>query len=278
MRIVCVSFDLTPTISLSKGLILCTNGSVYAGVGDVVKLLTEADVDGMLTVTNVELPMATSLIKGKLTCTNSRIFAQTNTVTELARMSDITTEASTRASVDTNLQNQVNSLNSSVSNGKQQVANAITGKGVAASGSDSFATLANKINQIKSATQCVFTATADGSGTWFMPPFGFVPRVYYAIQMRALDEGDDLAIDSIDFVLGISWGLLWLTLDTGDTGTRGYGSRFNPADFANEPNSSTNHKCVLNPNSYVNGLLYPIRSMNPYYYEYSQYLIYAIPA
>lgn len=63
-------------------------------------------------------------------------------------MSDITTEASTRASVDTNLQNQVNSLNSSVSNGKNQVANAITGKGVAASGSDSFATLASKISQI----------------------------------------------------------------------------------------------------------------------------------
>ena len=63
-------------------------------------------------------------------------------------MSDITSEASTRASADTNLQNQVNSLNSSVSNGKTQVANAITGKGVAASGSDSFATLASKISQI----------------------------------------------------------------------------------------------------------------------------------
>ena len=65
-------------------------------------------------------------------------------------MSDVTSEASTRASADTNLQNQVNSLNSSVSNGKNQVANAITGKGVAASGSDSFATLASKIGQIPS--------------------------------------------------------------------------------------------------------------------------------
>ena len=63
-------------------------------------------------------------------------------------MSDVTSEASTRASADTNLQNQVNSLNSSVSNGKTQVANAITGKGVAASGSDSFATLASKISSI----------------------------------------------------------------------------------------------------------------------------------
>ena len=67
-------------------------------------------------------------------------------------MSDITSEASTRASADTNLQNQVNSLNSSVSNGKTQVANAITGKGVSASGSDSFATLANKISQISASS------------------------------------------------------------------------------------------------------------------------------
>ena len=47
-------------------------------------------------------------------------------------------------------QSEVESLKSSVSSGKQQVANAITGKGVSASGNDSFATLANKINQIPS--------------------------------------------------------------------------------------------------------------------------------
>ena len=82
-------------------------------------------------------------------------------------MSDITTEANTRASADTNLQNQVNSLNQSVSNGKNQVANAITGKGVAASGSDSFATLASKISQIKSvpATAAYDTGQISYSGT-----------------------------------------------------------------------------------------------------------------
>ena len=47
------------------------------------------------------------------------------------------------------LQNQVNSLNSSVSNGKTLVANAITGKGVATSPSDTFATMANNINKIE---------------------------------------------------------------------------------------------------------------------------------
>ena len=92
-----------------------------------------------------------TLNKGIITSTNSRIFAQTNAITELARMSDVTSEASTRASADTNLQNQVNSLNTSVSNGKSLVANAITGKGVATSSSDTFATMANNISSISSA-------------------------------------------------------------------------------------------------------------------------------
>lgn len=94
----------------------------------------------------------TNLSKGALLASNTRAFVGLNLVTELARMNDITTEASARASADTNLQNQVNSLNSSVSNGKTQVANAITGKGVAASGPDSFATLASKISQIQVST------------------------------------------------------------------------------------------------------------------------------
>ena len=48
---------------------------------------------------------------------------------------------------------EINSLKSSVSNGKTQVANAITGKGVSASGNDTFATLASKIGQIDSVTE-----------------------------------------------------------------------------------------------------------------------------
>ena len=45
---------------------------------------------------------------------------------------------------------EVNSLKTSVSNGKQLVANAITGKGVATSSSESFAAMANNINSISS--------------------------------------------------------------------------------------------------------------------------------
>nr|DAO30679.1 MAG TPA: hypothetical protein [Caudoviricetes sp.] len=45
---------------------------------------------------------------------------------------------------------ELNSLKTSVSNGKQLVANAITDKGVATSSSESFATMANNINSISS--------------------------------------------------------------------------------------------------------------------------------
>ena len=50
--------------------------------------------------------------------------------------------------IQCNAASEINSLKTSVSSGKTQVANAITGKGVSASGNDSFATLASKINQI----------------------------------------------------------------------------------------------------------------------------------
>ncbi|MNV50193.1 hypothetical protein D3C71_1421900 [compost metagenome] len=46
------------------------------------------------------------------------------------------------------ISDEINSLKSSVSNGKNGIASAITGKGIAASGSDSFSTLSNKIGQI----------------------------------------------------------------------------------------------------------------------------------
>ena len=49
------------------------------------------------------------------------------------------------SAIQCNASSEIESLKSSVSSGKQQVANAITGKGVSASGNDSFATLASKI-------------------------------------------------------------------------------------------------------------------------------------
>ena len=69
-------------------------------------------------------------------------------------MRDLTLDTNTvyahPAAIQCNASTEIDNLKSSVSSGKQQVANAITGKGVSASQNDSFATLANKISQIPS--------------------------------------------------------------------------------------------------------------------------------
>lgn len=61
-------------------------------------------------------------------------------------------------------------LFTSVANGKQAIASAISGKGVPASGSDEFAVLANKISQINIGIRTVVTASENSasiySGPW----------------------------------------------------------------------------------------------------------------
>ena len=186
------------------------------------------------------------------------------------------------SSIQCNAASEINSLKSSVSSGKTQVANAITGKGVSASGNDTFATLASKITQIQSAKQVVFTTTADSSGKWYMPAFGFVPRAFYAFQMRAWNEANVVAFQSIDFVLGMEWTLERVYLYPENEGRNsngdGIGGRFTPSNYVNVSNSSTNRASRLNPNNYVNGQLYPFYAPYMYSYENSQYVIYVIPA
>ena len=53
------------------------------------------------------------------------------------------------SSIQCNASNEISSLKSSVSNGKNLIANAITGKGVATSSSDTFATMASNIGGIE---------------------------------------------------------------------------------------------------------------------------------
>ena len=52
------------------------------------------------------------------------------------------------SNIQCNAATEINSLKSSVSSGKTQIANAITGKGVTTSSSTSFATMASNINSI----------------------------------------------------------------------------------------------------------------------------------
>lgn len=64
------------------------------------------------------------------------------------QLADITTD-NKRLTKDKTITGAINELFTSASNGKTKVATAITGKGVPASGSDSYDTLSNKIKNIK---------------------------------------------------------------------------------------------------------------------------------
>lgn len=75
----------------------------------------------------------------------------------------------------------INELFTSASNGKSQIAAAITGKGVPASGSDTFAVLAAKIGQIITGKRFVVgTANSDQDAHLRVPDFGWRPRFAFA--------------------------------------------------------------------------------------------------
>ena len=92
------------------------------------------------------------------------------------------------SSIQCNAASEISNLKTSVSSGKTQVANAITGKGVSASGNDSFATLANKINQIRSQTAVAdsFINAAHVDDDWSYPYITYdeysasIGRFYYS--------------------------------------------------------------------------------------------------
>nr|WP_260871492.1 pyocin knob domain-containing protein [Paenibacillus sp. Y412MC10] len=68
-------------------------------------------------------------------------------------------------------------LFTSVANGKQAIASAISGKGVPASGSDEFAVLASKIIQIKTGIQVATGNTAFSSGARTITNLPFKPQI-----------------------------------------------------------------------------------------------------
>ena len=96
-------------------------------------------------------------------------------MSEIAKTSDIPAQYVHPANIQCNASTEIDYLKSSVSNGKTLIANAITGKGVATSSSDTFATMANNINQI---SEEVLFVTLEGFGTdvtidttqWFGKP------------------------------------------------------------------------------------------------------------
>ena len=93
------------------------------------------------------------LVSGRLLVDGNDIYVgnSSSDLSQLALKTDIPTVSQYvhPSEIQCDAASEIESLKSSVSSGKTQVANAITGKGVSASGNDTFATLASKIGQIQ---------------------------------------------------------------------------------------------------------------------------------
>lgn len=108
----------------------------------------------------------------------------TTSATDLVRKTDSVDQATLRFMGDdvlfkdaSNVWTSLRDLKSSVANGKNAVASAISGKGVPASGSDDFAVLANKISQIKTGIQVATGNLAASSGARTIANLPFKPQI-----------------------------------------------------------------------------------------------------
>lgn len=160
----------TDLATTEKGTIVGAINEVRSGIGSLANhVTTEVGILGNLTTTNKDnvvaainevksnissIDVSWSGISGKPSVfppadhNHNTLYSPTNHNHDGVYSPSVHTH--TIAQV-TGLQVEIDGLKSSVSSGKTQVANAITGKGVSASGSDTFDTLATKIGQIKTA-------------------------------------------------------------------------------------------------------------------------------
>ena len=106
-----------------------------------------------------------------------------------ASTSDIIGSNNVQGALD-NLAVYSRNLFTSVSNGKNQIASAITDKGVSASGSESFASLAGKIGQIPTPQTPgnILMIEADSQGNFTVPALGKLPEYMLFLNLRYLTE------------------------------------------------------------------------------------------
>lgn len=123
---------------------------------------------------------------------------------ELAKTTDVPAQYIHPSTIQCNASTEIDNLKSSVSSGKQQVANAITGKGVSASQNDSFATLANKISQIASLTpsqQTILSSSSIGldsiSNNTRVRQISGPTKIYGPSRSSVFDTGDSGDTDLI---------------------------------------------------------------------------------
>ncbi|WP_434304166.1 phage tail protein [Clostridium botulinum] len=139
----------------TKDLVIRTNleisntSSVTLKVDPTVILATQKDIQILDDkIKNIKVPVTKVNEKiGDIVLTASDIKTENGQTVE-AQLADITTD-NKRLTKDKTITGAINELFTSASNGKTKVATAITGKGVPASGSDSYDTLSSKIKNIK---------------------------------------------------------------------------------------------------------------------------------
>lgn len=124
-----------------------------------------------------------------------------------------------KTTAKTNAVAAINELFQSASDGKTAVAAAITGKGVPASGSDTFTQLAQKIGQIAEKKYAVFNWGLMGGNTYLNVDLGFEPNAVFAYGtannsavLAVLFEYDTVYLSRVFSVIATSQ----LTLESSD--------------------------------------------------------------
>lgn len=125
------------------------------------------------------------LTNGKLVVTPNHCYMGANKI-DLTK--DTNTVYTHPSSIQCNASSEINSLKSSVSNGKSLIASAITGKGVSTASNATFQTMANNISSIRTGSVNMIQIQADGSGHFTIPALGIAPQWVLMWQRRGTAE------------------------------------------------------------------------------------------
>ena len=144
--------------------------------------------------------------KGILLASNTKAFLGLNSPIELAKKSDIPAQYVHPAAIQCNASTEIDSLKTSVSNGKSLIASAITDKGISTAATATFQTMANNIASISqgvSFTSPIIAVEAESDGIYSIN----IPQnatkayaVYGGGYFYGILRIDDANVDSFVFI------------------------------------------------------------------------------
>ena len=147
-----------------------------------------------------------TLGKGILLASNTKAFLGLNSPIELAKKSDIPAQYVHPAAIQCNASTEIDSLKTSVSNGKSLIASAITDKGISTAATATFQTMANNIASISqgvSFTSPIIAVEAESDGIYSIN----IPQnatkayaVYGGGYYYGILRIDDANVDSFVFI------------------------------------------------------------------------------